>query len=396
MPHTKYLVVGAGMAAAAAVEGIRSLDAAGRLTVAGAEPEPPYNRPPLSKGLWKGGSLDDIWRATAGADLRLGRRIVSLDPRSGRAVDDRGEEITWERALLATGGSPRRLAGDGTGEIIYFRTLADYRRLREKATPGSRIAVVGGGFIGSEIVAALAQNGVTVTMVFPESAIGARIFPPALADFVTSYYAGRGVEVLRSTSVSAVARRDGRLVVATQPLEGGSSRELACDAVVTGIGIEPDVDLARSAGLTVDDGVVVDEQLRTSNPVVYAAGDVASFPSPALGRRTRVEHEDNANTMGRLAGRNMAGAGERYDHLPFFYSDLFDLGYEAVGDTNARLETIADWREPFREGVVFYLHDGRVRGVLLWNVWEKVEAARRLVARSAPVRRGDANRHLLE
>ncbi len=156
------------------------------------------------------------------------------------------------------------------------------------------------------------------------------------------------------------------------------------DAVVAGIGIEPNIELAESIGLTTDNGVVVDEFLRTSNPDIYAAGDVAAFYNPALGKRMRVEHEDNANSMGRLAGRNMAGMIEPYDHLPFFYSDMFELGYEAVGEVDSRLETFADWKRPNEEGVVYYLKDGRVRGVLLWNVWEQVEAARKLIAAPGP------------
>jgi 3-phenylpropionate/trans-cinnamate dioxygenase ferredoxin reductase component len=142
-------------------------------------------------------------------------------------------------------------------------------------------------------------------------------------------------------------------------------------------------------GLQVDDGVVVDTVLHTSHPDIYAAGDVANFANPALGKRLRVEHEDNANTMGKVAGRNMAGAQEADDHLPFFYSDLFDLGYEAVGELDARLELVADWKEPFREGVLYYLREGRVRGVLLWNVWEQVDAARRLIAELGPFDPGD-------
>jgi NADPH-dependent 2,4-dienoyl-CoA reductase/sulfur reductase-like enzyme len=136
----------------------------------------------------------------------------------------------------------------------------------------------------------------------------------------------------------------------------------------------------------VSDGVEVDEQLRTSRPEIYAAGDVASFLNPALGKRIRVEHEDNANTMGEIAGRNMAGAGRQYDHLPMFYSDLFDLGYEAVGDVSARHQTVVDWKKQFREGVVYYLEGGRVRGVLLWNTWGQVDAARALIAEPGPFR----------
>ena len=156
--------------------------------------------------------------------------------------------------------------------------------------------------------------------------------------------------------------------------------------MIAGLGIVPNVELARQAGLAVSDGIEVDERLRTSRPEIYAAGDVAQFPSPALGKRMRVEHEDNANTMGKIAGQNMAGADQPYEHLPFFYSDLFDLGYEAVGDVDARHETVVDWKAEFREGVVYYLDGGRVRGVLLWNTWGQVDAARALIAEPGPFR----------
>ena len=181
-------------------------------------------------------------------------------------------------------------------------------------------------------------------------------------------------------TVERVESRNGKLQIPGRP---GS---LAADVVVAGLGIEPDVELARQIGLEVTDGVVVDEYLRTSRDSIYAAGDVANFHNPALDRRLRVEHEDNANTMGETAGRNMAGAGQRYDHLPFFYSDLFDLGYEAVGDLSVRHQIVDDWKEKFREGVVYYLDRGRVRGVLLWNTWGQVDAARALIAEPGPFR----------
>src|SRR5207253_3581200 len=146
----------------------------------------------------------------------------------------------------------------------------------------------------------------------------------------------------------------------------------------------PNAELAESLGLDLENGIKVDEFLRTSHPGIHAAGDVAAFYNPALGKRIRVEHEDNANSMGRLAGRNMAGMSEPYHHLPFFYSDMFELGYEAVGEVDSHLETFADWKRPNEEGVVYYLKDGRVRGVLLWNVWEQVEAARKLIAAPGP------------
>jgi NADPH-dependent 2,4-dienoyl-CoA reductase/sulfur reductase-like enzyme len=156
------------------------------------------------------------------------------------------------------------------------------------------------------------------------------------------------------------------------------------DGVVAGIGLEPNTGIARTAKLKTEDGIVVDRFLRTNEPDIYAAGDVASFYNLPLGKQMRVEHEDNANTMGRLAGRNMAGKTEAYRHLPFFYSDMFELGYEAVGEVDSRLEMFADWKRPNKEGVIYYLQNQRVRGVLLWNVWNQVEAARDLIYQPGP------------
>jgi NADPH-dependent 2,4-dienoyl-CoA reductase/sulfur reductase-like enzyme len=252
------------------------------------------------------------------------------------------------------------------------------------AEQGQRFAVIGGGFIGSEIAAALAMNGKEVVLLFPAAGIGEHIFGPSLSAFLNQYYQQHGVEVLPGNTAEGLEWRGERLALKT-----ARGRELLVDGVVAGIGIEPNTELARAAGLHVTDGIVVDALLRTSHPDIYAAGDVANFANPALGKRLRVEHEDNANTMGKYAGRNMAGTQESYDHLPFFYSDLCDLGYEAVGELDARLEIVADWKAPFREGVLYYLHDGRVRGVLLWNVWEQVDAARRLIAEPGPFQPAD-------
>lgn len=383
MPHYRYLIVGGGMAADAAVRGIRAVDSHGPIGLIGAEPDPPYERPPLSKGLWRGMELERIWRGTAelGVELHLERAAVALAPGARRVVDDGGTAYTYDRLLIATGGSPRTLPGAADG-VIYFRTLQDYRRLRELADSGRRFAVIGGGFIGSEIAAALATSGREVIMLFPEDGIGARIFPPGLARFLNDYYREHGVEVRTGALVSGVRAKDSGFVVLTQ---GGE--EMAVDGVVAGLGIRRNTELARGAGLEVDDqGIVVDEFLRTSDPHIFAAGDVASFPSRALGRRVCVEHEDNANTMGMRAGQAMAGELAPYDHLPFFYSDLFDLGYEAVGETDPRLQVVEDWEEPYRKGVLYYLAGGRVRGVLLWNVWRRLKAARQLVAGAESVR----------
>lgn len=377
MTHFDYLIVGGGMAAAAAADGIRELDADGSIGMFSAESDAPYNRPPLSKALWKGESLDSIWRDLKNVELHLSGTITEILPQEKRVSCNNGSTYGYGKLLLATGGRPRRLPFEDD-QVIYFRTLADYRRLRTLTETGRRFAVIGGGFIGSEIAAALAMNDKEVVMIFPGNTIGEHIFPADLAQFVSNYYKQKGVELVEKERVVASNARGGQQVLKTS-----DGREIVVDGVVAGIGIEPNIALAESAGLETGDGIVVDALLRTSDTDTYAAGDVASFPFPGSPRR--VEHEDNANTMGRVAGRNMAGKAERYDHLPLFYSDLFDLGYEAVGELDSRFETVADWKQPFTEGVVFYLHKDTVRGVLLWNVWGKVDAARELIAESGPI-----------
>jgi 3-phenylpropionate/trans-cinnamate dioxygenase ferredoxin reductase component len=373
MAAKRYVIVGSGMTAHAAAQGIRELDQQGTITMIGAEAHPSYARPPLTKALWKGQAEESVWLAPV-AELKLlsGRRATSIDREGRRVIDDRGESHPYDKLLLAIGGTPRRLPFGGE-RVMYFRTLDDYRKLRRS---GRRAVVVGGGFIGSEIAAALSMNGREVTMIFPEDGICARAFPKDLADFVTGYYREKGVEVLTGDVPAAITD--------SGSVRTKSGREIASDVIVAGLGIVPETHPAEAAGLEVRDGIVVDEQLRTTDPDIFAAGDVARFRSVVLEKDMRVEHEDNANTMGRLAGQAMTGASISWRHVPMFYSDLFDLGYEAVGEIDSRLETVADWKVPFREGVVYYLRDGRVRGVLLWNTWGQVDNARALLAEPGP------------
>ena len=380
MKQYRYLIVGGGLTGDAAVRGIRELDAEGSIGMISMEPDPPYTRPNLSKGLWKGRPLEKIWHHTEslGAELYLGRKVTQLDPPKKYLRDDNGEEYTYDKLLLATGGSPIRLPF-GDDNIIYYRDVQDYQHLRALTERGEHFLVIGGGFIGSEIAAALTMIGKKVVMVFPEESIGANIYPHDLSGFLNDYYREKGVEVVPDDLVVSLEQIGDRSTVRTK-----SGRVFEVDGVIAGIGIRPNLGLAQQAGLLVENGIIVDEHLLTSAPDIFAAGDVANFFHSALGKRVRVEHEDNAIKMGKLAGRNMAGADESYTHVPMFYSDLFDLGYEAVGELNSKLKTVADWQEPFKKGIVYYLADERVRGVLLWNVWDSVPEARALLSASGP------------
>ena len=393
MEHSfDYVILGAGMAGSAAAKGIRSRDGKGTIALLGAEPHPPYDRPPLSKDLWNGRkSPEQIWRdiESLRATLFPGRHAAAIDTQKKSVRDDHGDHFHFGKLLVATGGTPRRIAGLGGERVIYYRTLDDYHTLRDALREGMRVAVVGAGFIGSELAAALAMNGARVTLLVDGDLIGQRVYPRALAEFVTNYFREKGVEIRTHSRVEGGDATDEGV---TLRLANGDRMEV--EYVVAGLGITPDVQLAQAANLKVDNGIIVDEQLRAA-PDIWVAGDAANYPDATLKQRRRVEHEDAALTMGEHAGANMAGANAPYTHLPYFYSDLFDLGYEAVGELDARLQTFEDWKEPFREGVVYYLTDGRVRGALLWNVWEKKDAARELIAKPGPFAERDLRGRLL-
>ena len=385
MKHYRYLIVGGGLTGDAAARGILELDVAASIGMISKESDPPYARPSLSKGLWKGRPVGKIWRNTRdlGVELYLERTVTDLDPTNKYLRDNAGGEYTYDKLLLATGGSPIRLPF-GDDNIIYYRDFQDYHRLRAWTERGERFLVIGGGFIGSEIAAALTMIGKKVVMVFPDESIGANIYPADLSQFLNDFYRNKGVEIVSRDVVTGLKQTGDRSTVRTR-----NGRSFEVDGVVAGIGIRPNVELAQQAGLQVDNGIVVDEHLLTSAPDIFAAGDVAKFYHSALGKGVRVEHEDNALRMGKLAGRNMAGADEPYTHVPMFYSDLFELGYEAVGELSSKLETVGDWEEPFKKGVIYYLGDGRVRGVLLWNVWDFVPEARALLNAVGPFRAAD-------
>ena len=379
MEKRDYVIVGGGMTADAAVRGILEADARANIKIISAEPDPPYDRPPLTKGLWTGKDLDDIWRNTAdtGAELVLGRTVERLVPEKKVVVDSDGREYPYGKLLLATGATPRQMQLD-SDEIVYYRNVADYRTIKEKAEKNERAIVIGGGFIGAEIAAALTLNGVQVAMVFPETGISGRLFPSGLSEMITDRYRDKGVEIYAGVKPTALEKNDGTY---RATLEDGSSLE--GDFVIAGIGVSPNTQLAEAAGLKVDDGIWVDSNCQTSTSDIYAAGDCAQFHCSLLDSDLRVEHEDNANSMGKAAGKNMGGADVEYDYLPFFYSDLFDMGYEAIGKTNSKLDTVEFWKDNAKEkGIVFYAEDQMLCGAVFWNVWDMVDPFRALLKES--------------
>ncbi len=382
MQKYKYLIVGGGMTADAAVQGIRDVDPSGDIGIIAKETHAPYKRPPLTKGLWKGEALESIWldssKSAPHLNLEMDRIVEKIDPLSKKVVDNHGEEHSYEKLLITTGGIPRQLM-NAPADVIYFRTFGDYEKVQSLLGHAKKFVIIGGGFIGSEIAAALRLKKKQVTMIFPEIGIGALLFPAELSKYVNSYYQKKGVEVLAGEMVESITKDANVYVIKTK-----SGKTIIGDAVIAGIGIQPNVSLAQSAGLEVNNGIIVDEFLQTTHKDIFAAGDVANFYNPLLGKRIRVEHEDNALTMGNIAGQNMAGKKIPYHHLPFFYSDLFDLGYEAVGETDPRFEVVFDWKKPFKEGVIYYLKEGLVRGVLLWGIFEQVPHARALIAEKGP------------
>lgn len=375
MPKYKYLILGGGMTGDSAVKGIREIDKNGSIGLISNEKFPPYNRPPLTKDLWKGSELDKIWRKTGelNVSFHLSTNITRLDAENKYLVDDMGTKYEFERLLLATGGRPIKLPF-GSEDIIYYRYLNDYENLRAVSEHMKSFVVIGGGFIGTEIAAALTMNDKEVTMIFPEKYLGGRVYPLELAQFISGFYREKGIRLVSGEAVTELEKINNNYFIKTS-----SGKEITAECVIAGIGIRPNIILAEVAGIAVNDGILVDEFLRTNINYVYSAGDADNFYNPSLERRIRVEHADNADKMGRSAGISMAGKGEPYNYLPFFYSDMFDLGYEAIGELHSTYDIVSDWQEPFRKGIIYYLQNDKVRGVLLWNVWGKVNDARELI-----------------
>jgi len=380
MDKYKYVIIGGGMTGSAAVSGIRKNDLEGTIAMFTKEEFGPYNRPPLTKGLWSGMQITDIMRPTdiEKIDLFLNTPITQVEPIQKYVVTHAGKQFTYEKLLLATGGYPVHLQGTPE-DVIYLRTRADYEKVRALADAKCEFCVIGGGFIGSEIAAALNKHDCQVTMIFPETGLSGRLLPNDLSAFLNQYYTEKGVNILPEHFVDSIQKSEEKYIVHYQHVATHSPAEKTFDSVIVGIGLKPDLSLAESAGIETENGIIVDDFLQTSRSDIFAAGDVASFYNYGLGKQTRVEHEDNANKMGMRAGMNMSGEMEKYDHFPFFYSDLFDLGYEALGEFDKEYQIVQDWINPFRKGTLYYLQDEKIRGLIFWNLWGNVDRGREII-----------------
>ncbi len=339
MKLAKYLLIGGGLASHQAAKQLREIDPQSPITLVGEEPYVPYDRPPLSKEFLRGEKPreelffdPEQYFHDHGIDLVLGVAVRQLDlitKATKTATLANGEAITFEKALIATGGRPVRLKLPGADlpGVHYLRTLDDSAAIAAAAGPGKRAVIIGAGFIGLEVAASLTQKGVQVSVIEAQPHIWPRFADATLAGFFQDYCAEKGVTFHTNEMAAEIRGKERPSSVVTR-----SGKELPCDFVCVAVGILPNVELAQQAGLQVDNGVVVNEYLQSSHPDIYAAGDVANYLDPVFGKRRRVEHWGHAEYCGQLAGQNMAGASNPYDLLTYVWSDIFDLHLEFAGD----------------------------------------------------------------
>jgi 3-phenylpropionate/trans-cinnamate dioxygenase ferredoxin reductase subunit len=395
----EHLIIGGGVAAAKAAEGLRAAGGAGTAVVMTAEPELPYERPPLSKDFLRGEAgrektrtHDEAWYRDNDVEVLLATRASTLDPATSTVTTEVGDQLRYGGVVLATGAKPIRLGlpGEDLEGVYYLRTVEDSERLRAAISRAETMVVVGGGFIGAEVAASATQMDTRVTLLELAETLWTRAVGPQMGRFFEEFLRDRGVHVRTRTGAE---RLEGDGGVEAVVLPDGS--RLPADVVVIGVGVRPDVELAERAGLPVDDGILVDEHLRVVGPGggpgelrVWAAGDVANAAHPRFGR-IRIEHWAEALNQGLVAGRNLAGAAQRYDRVPYFYSDQFDLSVSYLGHVSEWDELVVrgdrDVKEP--RFVAWYLRQGTARAALIVNDSDAEDPVREVIRRGEPVDR---------
>jgi len=345
MVSSKYIILGGGMVAGYAAKesasrGLRS----GELTIISAEDTLPYERPPLSKGFLSGKDTEDAilinkleWYEKQGIDIKLRTTIDKIDLKEKRLYADSGEVFEFAALLIATGSSAAKLVcpGNDLPNVFYLRSLADSRKIREKAANFKQAVVIGGGFIGMEVASVLSQKNIDTSLIIREDRVWSRVFTRAMSEFFERYYLSRGVKLLKNASVASLQGGD-RIDVSLL-----SGRKISCDMVVAGVGAAPVTDLFAKSGLAIENGIAVNEYLETNQPRISAAGDVANYVDKVFDKRRRVEHWDNAVSQGQHWASIIFGERRPFLHVPYFFSDVFDLSYELWGDSAGATQTIA-------------------------------------------------------
>jgi 3-phenylpropionate/trans-cinnamate dioxygenase ferredoxin reductase component len=378
-----FIIVGAGLAGAKAAETLRSEGFDGRVIMIGAEQQRPYERPPLSKAYLRGEAErdalyvhDDGFYTANNVELRLGRTAVHLDTSIRQVALDDGTWLRYDRLLLSTGAEPRRLAvpGEALDGVFYLRSVEDSDAVRERLDRGGSVVVIGGGWIGTEVAASARQRGLEVTMVNPHSVPLERVLGTEVGSIYRDIHGDHGVRMLMGTRLAGFGG-----ATAVERVRTDDGRELECDFVVIGVGVEPRTTLAARSGLYVDDGIVVDEHLQTSMPDVFAAGDVAMTHYPSFGHRLRVEHWANALHQGPIAARNMLGGSDVYDRVPYFFSDQYEVGMEYAGFAGTWDRVVFRGDPATREFIVFWLAGDRVMAGMNVGVWDVSEPIQQLI-----------------
>jgi 3-phenylpropionate/trans-cinnamate dioxygenase ferredoxin reductase component len=389
MSKPTFVIVGASLAGAKAAEELRERGFDGRVVLIGTEPELPYERPPLTKDYLRGESEREkayVHKAEyyeeQQIELITGTTVTAVDAGAATVTLDDGQELTYDRLLLTTGAEPRRLSSAGTelGEIHYLRSLADCDLLRERLDSANRVAVVGSGWIGSEFAASARMLGLEVALIDPLELPNERIFGPEIGAFYRDVHAEQGIELHLGDGLEAF-EGDG----AVQRVRTSSGKVIECDFAVVGVGVAPRVELARGAGLEVDNGIVVNEHLQSTVENVFAAGDVANAWHPFFERRIRVEHWANALNQGPAAARAMLGDSAVYDRLPYFFSDQYDVGMEYSGYATSWDQVVFRGERDGGEFVAFWLEGGRVLAGMNVNVWDVNEHVQALIRSGEPV-----------
>lgn len=372
-----YVIIGGGMVAGNAVKGIREEDKDGTIAIFSADKDVPYERPALTKKLWTDKDFTEDQISIKAEDeesitIELETLVTAIDRDRQTIQLKDGRKIGYKSLLLATGGEPATIDGPEDDHVIVFRDWVDYRALRRFSGQGQHALIVGGGYIGAELAAALIQNQTQVTLIYPDEILGSSQFPTEIAKEYEDSFRQAGVTLLNGRRAESYTKENGQLVLY---LDDGT--KVNGDTIVIGLGVSPRLSLAEASGLKVNDGVIVDEHLRTSDPSIWAAGDIASYPDKILGR-TRIEHVDHARSSGEAVGKAMAGSQETYTHTPYFYSVIFSISWKAIGTLDPSLTTLIDATEDGK--VVYYLDNNRLVGILLWNVEPDLDEVRRILS----------------